>query len=128
MIGEDPNPGGQLTWEDILQKYCRWCKKYERPERKCTHCGTIYDYNVFGCKVCDHLIGTLIDWEKEHNQLLDERRKAKRKNEPTDVLDRKLSELFNGLSGLGSIACSECNRFWKITDEKFICNKCKEKM
>ena len=71
LLGEDPDPKSQLTWEQIIQKFCEKCRLIERPTRQCSYCSFIYDLNSSGCKKCDTLISTMIDLEGNHNDLLD---------------------------------------------------------
>ena len=128
LLGEDPNPEGGLTWEDILQKHCEKCQWTQRPTRKCSYCDAVYDFDSYGCKNCDLLISTMIDLEEEYNELHEDLRIAKRKKTPTESIETTISNIFSDLINMPAKCCDVCKRYWLITVENFTCNKCLDKV
>ena len=128
LIGEDPNPEGKLTWEDILQKFCERCNKVFRPDRNCSSCNVVYDFDSSGCKNCDMIISDMIDMEKTHEELTTEFRKMKRRKENTETIENSIKNLLAMLKGLGAKVCDVCNEYWLITEKNFTCEKCLSKI
>ena len=128
LIGEDPDPKSQLSWESIIQKYCGRCGTIERPSRECSYCQSIYGFEASGCSKCDAQISAMIDMEEQHNDLLDTLKSMKRKKEPTTNIETSIDNLFTSLIELKAKACRVCDRFWMITLQDFTCKKCLDKV